>query len=109
MRTLELNKKYKEGILALTATIAMGTGVIIGAGIFALTGQVAELSGDLYPLAFNSAAIMSGLSAYSYVKVSNKYPSTGGTSMRMKCCLDRETASTRPMLLSAALQQTRSK
>ena len=35
----------------------MGTGVMIGAGIFALTGQVAELAGGLFPVAFLVAAI----------------------------------------------------
>ncbi len=62
----------------------MGTGVMIGAGIFALTGQVAELAGSLFPLAFLAAAIVSGFSAYSYIKVSNKYPSAGGIAMILK-------------------------
>ena len=34
----------------------MGTGVMIGAGIFALTGQVAELAREWFPLAFLVAA-----------------------------------------------------
>jgi amino acid transporter len=62
----------------------MGTGVMIGAGIFALTGQVAELSGPLFPLAFLLAAVISGFSAYTYIKVSNKYPSAGGIAMILK-------------------------
>ncbi|GAC16864.1 amino acid permease [Aliiglaciecola lipolytica E3] len=62
----------------------MGTGVMIGAGIFALTGQVAELSGSLFPLAFLIGAIISGFSAYTYIKVSNKYPSAGGIAMILK-------------------------
>lgn len=43
----------------------MGTGVMIGAGIFALTGQIAELAGPLFPLAFVAGAVISGFSAYS--------------------------------------------
>ena len=43
---------YKRGSITLGGAVAMGTGVMIGAGIFALTGQVAELSGSLLPLAF---------------------------------------------------------
>ena len=54
---------YKQGSLTLAGTVAMGTGVMIGAGIFALTGQVAEFAGDLFPLAFLTAAIISGFSA----------------------------------------------
>ena len=39
---------YKKDSLTLTGAVALGTGVMIGAGIFALLGQVAELSGTLY-------------------------------------------------------------
>jgi len=78
------NEDYGKGSLSLTGTVAMGTGVMIGAGIFALTGQVAEYAGSLFPLAFIVAAIISGFSAYSYIKVSNKYPSAGGIAMILK-------------------------
>jgi amino acid transporter len=75
---------YKKGSLSLLGTVAMGTGVMIGAGIFALTGQVAEYAGALFPLAFVVAAIISGFSAYTYIKVSNKYPSAGGIAVILK-------------------------
>ena len=45
----------------------MGTGVMIGAGMFALTGQVAEVAREWFPLAF----LVAGFSAYSYVKMAN--------------------------------------
>jgi amino acid transporter len=54
---------------------------MIGAGILALTGQIAELAGALFPLAFLAAAVVTGFSAYSYVKLSNAYPSAGGIAM----------------------------
>lgn len=54
---------------------------MIGAGIFALTGQVAEYAGDLFPAAFLLAALISACSAYSYIKVAQKYPSAGGIAM----------------------------
>ncbi len=60
---------YEKNSLSLIGSVAMGTGVMIGAGIFALTGQVAEQSGGLFPLAFLAAAIVAGFSAYSYVKM----------------------------------------
>jgi amino acid transporter len=62
----------------------MGTGVMIGAGIFALTGQMAQMTGRLFPLAFLSAAVIVIFSAYSYVKMSNAYPSAGGIAMYLK-------------------------
>lgn len=59
----------------------MGTGVMIGAGIFALTGQIAELAGPLFPLAFVLGAVVTAFAAYSYIKMSNAWPSSGGIAM----------------------------
>lgn len=76
--------EYQKGSLTLTGSVALGTGVMIGAGIFALTGQVAELAGGLFPLAFIAATVVVAFSAYSYIKVCNKYPSAGGVAMILK-------------------------
>jgi amino acid transporter len=73
--------EYKKNSLSLTGAVALGTGVMIGAGIFALLGQVAELSGTWFPYVFIIGAVVSGFSAYSYIKVSNAYPSAGGIAM----------------------------
>ncbi|MFO8237167.1 MAG: APC family permease [Prochlorococcaceae cyanobacterium] len=70
--------------LSLWGAVSMGTGVMIGAGIFALTGQIAELAGTWFPLAFIGAAIVAGFSAYSYVKMAQHYPSAGGIAMFLK-------------------------
>lgn len=59
----------------------MGTGVMIGAGIFALTGQIAELAGPWFPLSFIAGAIVTAFSAYTYIKMSNAFPSAGGIAM----------------------------
>lgn len=67
--------------LSLAATVSLGTGVMIGAGIFALTGQVAESSGALYPLAFVLAAVVSAFSAHGYIRVASHKPSSGGIAM----------------------------
>tara|TARA_R110001592_G_scaffold3113_1_gene17409 strand:+ start:5476 stop:6816 length:1341 start_codon:yes stop_codon:yes gene_type:complete len=72
---------YDEGSLTLSGTVMLGTGVMIGAGIFALTGQMAEMTGALFPLAFLAAAVIVTFSAYSYIKISNAYPSAGGIGM----------------------------
>jgi len=72
---------YRKDSLTLVGAVALGTGVMIGAGIFALTGQMAEMTGALFPLAFLSAALIVTFSAYSYVKMSNAYPSAGGIGM----------------------------
>ena len=73
--------QYKKNSLSLPNAIAMGTGVMIGAGIFALLGQVAELSGKYFALSFVIGGIISGFSAYSYIKMADAYPSAGGIAM----------------------------
>jgi amino acid transporter len=75
------HSQYKKNSLTLVGAVSMGTGVMIGAGILALTGQIAELAGALFPLAFLAAAVVTAFSAYSYVKLSNAYPSAGGIAM----------------------------
>lgn len=76
--------RYQADSLSLVGAVALGTGVMIGAGIFALTGQMAEMTGSLFPLAFLSAALIVSCSAYSYVKLSNAYPSAGGIAMYLE-------------------------
>ena len=70
--------------LSLFGAVSLGTGVMIGAGIFALTGQVAALAGDLFPIAFLAAGAIVAFSAYSYVKLSNAFPSSGGVAMFLR-------------------------
>lgn len=41
--------RYRKNSLFLIGAVAMGTGVMIGAGVFALTGQIAEHAGGLLP------------------------------------------------------------
>ncbi len=72
---------YASNSLSLIGAVSMGIAVMIGAGIFALTGQVAQLAGDLFPLAFLAAALVTAFSAYTYVKMSRAYPSAGGIAM----------------------------
>lgn len=82
--TPDRTTKYQADSLSLIGAIALGTGVMIGAGIFALTGQMAEMTGSLFPLAFLSSALIVSFSAYSYVKLSNAYPSAGGIAMYLQ-------------------------
>ena len=86
MQHENMSSDYKKGSITLGGAVAMGTGVMIGAGIFALTGQIAQLAGPLFPLAFVVGAIITGFSAYSYIRMSNAWPSAGGIAMILQKC-----------------------
>jgi amino acid transporter len=77
----KMQDDFQANSLSLVGAVSLGTGVVISAGIFALTGQVAELAGKLFPLAFFLGAVVTAFSAYSYVKMSNVYPSAAGIAM----------------------------
>ncbi|WP_051241592.1 APC family permease [Stappia stellulata] len=72
---------YRKDSITLPGAVAMGTGVMIGAGILALTGQMAELAGPIFPLSFVAGAVVTAFSAYTYIKMSNAFPSAGGIAM----------------------------
>ncbi|HET8855438.1 MAG TPA: APC family permease [Salinimicrobium sp.] len=93
--------EYKKNSLSLTDAVGMGTGVMIGAGIFALLGQVAELSGEYFAYAFIVGGIISGFSAYSYIKMANAYPSAGGIAMFLQKAYGKGTMTAFAALLMA--------
>ncbi len=70
--------------LSLFGGVSLGLGIMIGAGIFVLTGQAAGLAGDTFPIAFLAAAVVVSFSAYSYVKLSHAFPSSGGPAMFLR-------------------------
>ncbi len=86
-----MKDEFQANSLSLIGAVSLGTGVMISAGIFALTGQVAELAGKLFPLAFFVGAIVTAFSAYSYVKMSNAYPSAAGIAMILQKAYGRGT------------------
>ena len=66
--------------LGLSAAVSIGVGGMIGAGIFSILGVVAGVSGTALPVSFVIGGVVAILSAYSYVKLSVRYPSVGGAS-----------------------------
>lgn len=82
---------YQQNSLSLWGAVSLGTGVMIGAGIFALTGQMAELAREWFPLAFLAAALIAGLSTYSYIKMSQAWPSAGGIAMFLEKAYGKST------------------
>ena len=74
MSVLENQKKD----LSLLNVVSLGLGSIIGAGIFALLGQVILLAGNMTYIAFFVAGITAVFSGYSYAKLAGRYPQSGG-------------------------------
>jgi hypothetical protein len=61
------------------SVFAIGVGGMVGGGIFAVLGLAATLSHGSTPIAFAIAGTIALITAYSYSKLSVKYPSEGGT------------------------------
>ncbi|MEJ2655338.1 MAG: APC family permease [Acidihalobacter sp.] len=65
--------------LGTGALLSIGIGGMIGGGIFAVTGLTIELTRGAAPLAFAAAGVVALLTAWSYLKLTLRYPSAGGT------------------------------
>jgi len=92
---------YKKNSISLIGAVGLGIGVMISAGIFALVGQVAELAGSIFPLIFIVGGIVTAFSAYSYIKLSNEFPSAGGIGMFLVKAYGKSTITASASLLMA--------
>ncbi len=68
-----------EGSLGYWSVVSIGIGGMVGGGIFAVLGLAVELASGATPIAFLIAGIVAALTCYSYVKLSVRFPSQGGT------------------------------
>src|SRR6266545_3644369 len=69
--------RLRRELSALDLTV-FGVGVIVGTGIFVLTGQVArENAGPAVALSFVAAAVACGLAALCYAELSSTVPVAG--------------------------------
>ncbi|MBS3122756.1 amino acid permease [Candidatus Woesearchaeota archaeon] len=69
--------KLKRTLNLFWITCAV-TGIIVGAGIYALIGKGAGYSGNMLWLSFLLAAIIASFTGLSYCELSSRYPKTGG-------------------------------
>src|SRR3990172_8949405 len=58
-----------------------GLGTILGAGIYVLVGKVAGVAGMHAPISFTLAAVIAGLSAFTYMELCSRYPLAGGAAV----------------------------
>ncbi len=69
----------KNKQIGFIEAFSIGVGGMVGGGIFAVLGLTIELSKGAAPIAFGLAGFIALVTVYSYVKLSLRYPSQGGT------------------------------
>ncbi|MGE0846671.1 MAG: APC family permease [Flavobacteriaceae bacterium] len=75
------NARTEAGLLralGLAHLVFYGVGVTIGAGIFALIGEIHAIAGDAAALSFLLAGAAAGMTARSYALLSRRYPRAAG-------------------------------
>jgi basic amino acid/polyamine antiporter, APA family len=70
--------------LNLPWLVFYGVGVTVGAGVFALIGEVVRVSGDHAVLAFPVAGLVAGFTAMSYAVLASAYPRAAGEAIYVK-------------------------
>ena len=65
--------------LGYFSIVSIGIGGMVGGGIFAVLGLATEFSRGGTPIAFAIAGMVAMITAYSYSKLSIRFPSAGGT------------------------------
>jgi amino acid transporter len=68
-------------VIGLPLLVFYGVGVTVGAGIFALIGEIIGIAGDLSPFVFLMAALLAGATAGSYAFLSRRFPKAAGAAV----------------------------
>lgn len=76
-------------VLGLPLLVFYGLGVTVGAGIFALIGEVVKIAGDGAMLAFLVAGLIASVTGVSYACLSGEYPRAGGEAVYVNMALGR--------------------
>jgi APA family basic amino acid/polyamine antiporter len=70
--------------LSLPMMVLYGLGTTIGAGIYALMGEITRVAGYFAPLSFLFAALLAGFTALSFAELCGRYPYAAGASLYVK-------------------------
>jgi len=73
-----MNDATLRRTLTLPWLVFYGLGVTVGAGIFALIGEILALAGDAAPAAFLVAGLIAGVTGVSYALLVRVFPRAGG-------------------------------
>ena len=87
-----MGKKELKRSLGFWDVLMFGVGGIVGAGIYAIIGKAAGLSGNMLWLSFVIAAVVALLTGLSYAEFVSRYPDSGGSFEYMKQGLGTKTA-----------------
>jgi len=71
-------------VLTLPWLVFYGVGVTVGAGIFALIGEILLVAGDHAPWAFAVAGVVAGFTALSYAALASAFPHAAGEVIYVK-------------------------
>ncbi|MFN0192680.1 MAG: APC family permease, partial [Aestuariivirga sp.] len=80
----------QSGIVTLRRSLSLpwlvfyGVGVTVGAGIFALIGEIVALAGDHAPLSFMIAGLIAVFTGLSFAALSSVYPHAAGEAIYVK-------------------------
>ena len=87
--------------ITLPQLVLYGLGTTIGAGIYALAGEVAGSAGYGAPLSFLFASTLAGFTALSFAELSGRFPRAAGAAMYVQEGLQRQHLATLVGLLVA--------
>ncbi len=80
--------------LSLPMMVLYGLGTTIGAGIYALIGEIAGVAGYFAPVSFLIASLMAGLTAISFAELCGRFPQAAGAAVYVKQGFTSERLST---------------
>jgi len=79
--------------LSLFETTVYGIGVILGAGIYAIIGKAAGVSGDSFWLSFVIAGLIAAFTGLSYAELSSMYPKSASSYVYTRKAFNRRSLS----------------
>lgn len=76
---MRVNEKATlKRVITLPLLVFYGVGTIVGAGIYALSGKIAGLSGMYAPFSFVVSGIIAAFVAFTYAELSSRFPKSAG-------------------------------
>jgi APA family basic amino acid/polyamine antiporter len=78
------NKVGLKRSLSFSQMVLYGLGTTIGAGIYALTGELAGTAGYFSPISFLIAALIASLTALSFAELSSRFPRAAGAAIYVR-------------------------